>query len=1294
MKLDSEQVRQKSIDSYLLSDNSSEKVFDNITLLASQISNTPISVITFLQENTHVIKSYHGFKVDRSPIVDSFYSFAIQNPDEVMIIGDARKDAKFNQSQFVTDDSAVVFYAGIALVNGEGLVLGSLGVMDKLPRKLNDSQIDSLKALANQVVQLLELRKKQNELRQFNETLKKESSYFRKRKFFFRTLVENGANGVIVLNEKMEFQYVSPTLEKILGYTPEEAMSMNLIEFAHPDDIPVMSEVIERAFANPGVPIEGSTSRIKHKDGSWRWLDAVITNMLHDPSINGIVDNFRDVTDKVLADLKLESSEKRFKSLVQDGSDLIGILDIEANYTYVSPTSIKILGISPESFIGTNAFDYIHPDDVPIVMERFQSAKVKKHVSIQPFRFKNGSGKWRWIETVITNLTDDPTVEGFVVNSRDVTDKVLKEREFELFNQITSDMAGSERFENRLLLILSNMTDFLDVDCGEVWIVSSDQKTINKVAHYARSEKGNAFTQNQQISTIKKGEGVLGFIWEKRKHLFIEDLSTDTRFMRKDLAQTHGIIGLIAIPIIFNDDVIGVFSFFTRDQIKISKETINSLIQTTQRLTTEISRLISEQELINFLNLSPGVLSVLSSDGLIIKINSSFELEMGHDIGSLIGTSLYDHIPEDAIRATKSALESTDTNNTFKNKFIKKDGNIEWLEWQTFKTKGQGIIYAAAKNITRQEELSRLIEVSNEKARYGTWEVDLLLKRSILSNTVQKIHEIKESVLDLEDAFQFYKEGEHQDYLRQSAKDLIEGKINSFDIEVILVTRTGKELWVNVIAEPEFKEGICQRLYGSIQDIDEKKRTELQIKDVNTRYMLATKTTRLGVWDWDIITDQLTWDDGMLAIYEIERGQFEGGYHVWLKKIHQEDREQAEVAVNNAFRNKEESYESNFRIVIESGKIKYIDAAARIIYNDDNKPVRIIGINRDITEIKQYEEELTLANYEKSEILESINDGFYTLDENWIVTYWNKAAEEMLVKRKEDILGKSIWEAYTNASSKFKKEFENAFEKRENRSFEEYYPKLDMWFQINAYPKKKGLTVLFKDITRAQKLKERLLENSIRSMEKERNRIALELHDGIVQEIVAAMMQAEYISSKLKKGETTDPYMPNLIDLLRKASNDTRRLSHNLRSPELEKLTLIELIEKLIDQMNNVSSISFYLDIEDELNILVFNDAYKTNIFRVVQELVANITKHSGATSARIQMKVSEKSKIILTVEDNGIGLDLSKPNKYQGIGMINMRERIQELNGSIEVVNIKPQGLKSTITINTPYYEENFTRR
>jgi len=92
------------------------------------------------------------------------------------------------------------------------------------------------------------------------------------------------------------------------------------------------------------------------------------------------------------------------KALIQEGSDLIAIIDAEANYSYVSPTSTAVLGMAPEAFIGRNAFEFIHPDDVELTLASLKNVLHENRVAIPPFRFQNQNKEWRWIETVLTNM--------------------------------------------------------------------------------------------------------------------------------------------------------------------------------------------------------------------------------------------------------------------------------------------------------------------------------------------------------------------------------------------------------------------------------------------------------------------------------------------------------------------------------------------------------------------------------------------------------------------------------------------------------------------------------------------------------------------------------------------------------------------------------------------------------------------------------------------------------------------------------------------------------------------------
>ena len=131
----------------------------------------------------------------------------------------------------------------------------------------------------------------------------------------------------------------------------------------------------------------------------------------------------------------MRRSEEKFKALVQEGSDLIAILDREGNFTFTSGTSTSALGIGPSEFIGKNAFQYVHPDDRERVTKEFALLKVQKKARTEPFRFRNNNGDWKWIETAATNLLDDPAVEGIVINSRDITTLIEQAREIEQINE-------------------------------------------------------------------------------------------------------------------------------------------------------------------------------------------------------------------------------------------------------------------------------------------------------------------------------------------------------------------------------------------------------------------------------------------------------------------------------------------------------------------------------------------------------------------------------------------------------------------------------------------------------------------------------------------------------------------------------------------------------------------------------------------------------------------------------------------------------------------------------------------
>lgn len=160
-----EELRLIDLASYDIIDSPDENDFDELVELAAQICNSPISLITLLDKNQQWFKAKKGL-AEKSTCKDAAFCTHAILQDEVMEVEDATKDERFFDNPFVTGDLNVRFYAGAPIVSPSGFKLGTICVIDNHPRKLLPAQERALKILSNQVTKLLELRKKNLQIRQ------------------------------------------------------------------------------------------------------------------------------------------------------------------------------------------------------------------------------------------------------------------------------------------------------------------------------------------------------------------------------------------------------------------------------------------------------------------------------------------------------------------------------------------------------------------------------------------------------------------------------------------------------------------------------------------------------------------------------------------------------------------------------------------------------------------------------------------------------------------------------------------------------------------------------------------------------------------------------------------------------------------------------------------------------------------------------------------------------------------------------------------------------------------------
>ena len=242
----------------------------------------------------------------------------------------------------------------------------------------------------------------------------------------FRKLVENGNDAFAILDATGKTIYVSSSVEKLLGYNEEEIYQMDMFSLVHPDNVADVQQTMQKVMANPGVPVSSHISRLRHKDGSWHWFEDTITNLLDDPDIKGIVDNFRDVTERINDQLALAESEDKHRNIVENITDILCTHDLEGRVLSVNRTAKKYLGYQIEEMLQMNIQDIL----LPYSKERFGTyiETIKKNGFVQGLMYvqtRTGENRiWEFRNSLRTEDIKIPYVYGF---AQDVTERVRAE---------------------------------------------------------------------------------------------------------------------------------------------------------------------------------------------------------------------------------------------------------------------------------------------------------------------------------------------------------------------------------------------------------------------------------------------------------------------------------------------------------------------------------------------------------------------------------------------------------------------------------------------------------------------------------------------------------------------------------------------------------------------------------------------------------------------------------------------------------------------------------------------------
>ncbi len=239
----------------------------------------------------------------------------------------------------------------------------------------------------------------------------------------FQVLIERVSDLIYTVDVEGMIRFVTPSVEPILGYQPEDLLGTSMFELLDPEDLAaVLQEAEGIESGGTGRPTE---HRVRHADGTWRHMEATATNLLSDPTIGAWLITARDMTARKRAEEILRESEASFRLLAENSTDLISRHRPDGTYLYASPACLPLLGYMPDEMVGRDIYELFHPDDLAVAQAAHESMLEVAAIQTVSYRARRKDGTYLWLESTSRTIVDPATGEPVEIQaaSRDITER-------------------------------------------------------------------------------------------------------------------------------------------------------------------------------------------------------------------------------------------------------------------------------------------------------------------------------------------------------------------------------------------------------------------------------------------------------------------------------------------------------------------------------------------------------------------------------------------------------------------------------------------------------------------------------------------------------------------------------------------------------------------------------------------------------------------------------------------------------------------------------------------------------
>lgn len=439
-------------------------------------------------------------------------------------------------------------------------------------------------------------------------------------------------------------------------------------------------------------------------------------------SIADLVSLTLEQWERIQAEQALRLSEEYFRSLIESASDIITILDGKGDIRYASPSVERLLGLPPETLVGRNVLDLVPEEDASHIRRLLEEAPSNPGPAAGfEFRLRSESGAWRTLDATVNNLLDDPAVGGIVVNSRDITDRIVMERELEERVRLANfglDISFALTRSDSLSMMFQRSADAMAKHLGGafagIWTLASASDGMLELQAAAGSHQG--IFPSQARTAV--GKSAIGAIAHERRPRLVDFSSSSTSTEDRDWAARAGLVAFAGYPLIVEDRLVGVMAIFA--PTPLSNTTLIAMASVADEMALGIDHARASDALraseVRFRSIVTNALDgiiTLDDQARIESYNDAAQAIFGYEARDIVGRPLEVLVPGLASEAGTSAvdeLRSRAIGRVTEWEGRRNDGSVFPLEISLYEFEIPDGTYIAmsARDVSERREVDRL----------------------------------------------------------------------------------------------------------------------------------------------------------------------------------------------------------------------------------------------------------------------------------------------------------------------------------------------------------------------------------------------------------------------------------------------------------------------------------------------------------------------------------------------------------------------------------------------------------